>query len=373
MTIISNTILCVKSRLSHIPGAAFAGICLLAAVFAAVSPLGTSAAPATTTVPTGIWISNTELAQLPMSGTAWTQLKAAADGSLGTPKISDQDSNHDVNTLAVALVYARTGNAAYRTKAANAIMSAVGTEAGGRTLALGRNLVSYVVAADLIDLRSYNSSMDSRFRTWLSGVRRASLDGGTLISTHEQRPNNWGTHAGASRIAADIYLRDSADLSRAAAVFKGWLGDRSAYAGFKFGDLSWQANPSAPVGVNPAGAVKSGHSIDGALPDDMRRGCSFQWPPCKTNYAWGAMEGAVAQARLLSRAGFDSWNWQNRAMFRAAQFLYNLDNEVGGWWAEGDDEWQPWAINAAYGSAFPARSPARSGKNMGWTDWTFGR
>jgi hypothetical protein len=252
-------------------------------------------------------------------------------------------------------------------------MSAIGTEAGGRTLALGRNLVSYVIAADLIDLKSYNATNDQRFRAWLSAVRSANLDGKTLINTHEERPNNWGTHAGASRIAADMYLGDTADLNRAATVFKGWLGDRAAYAGFDYGDLSWQANPSAPVGVNPAGAVKSGHSIDGAFPDDMRRGCSFQWPPCHTGYAWGAMEGASVQARLLSRAGFDSWNWSNKAMFRATQFLYNLDREVGGWWAEGDDEWEVWILNKAYGTSFPAAMPARAGKNMGWTDWTFGR
>jgi hypothetical protein len=174
-------------------------------------------------------------------------------------------------------------------------------------------------------------------------------------------------------VAADMYLGDTADLNRAATVFKGWLGDRAAYAGFDYGDLSWQADPSKPVGVNPAGTSKEGHSIDGAFPDDMRRGCSFQWPPCHTGYAWGAMEGASVQARLLSRAGFDSWNWSNKAMYRATQFLYNLDREVGGWWAEGDDEWQPWIINKAYGASFPAAMPAQAGKNMGWTDWTFGR
>jgi hypothetical protein len=350
------------------------GIWLVALALMLAQPQPTLAVRPTAPTPTmGMWISAAKLAQRPMSGAAWTNLKATADGSLGTAQINDQDSNHDVKTLAVALVYARTGNSAYRTRAADAILSAVGTEAGGRTLALGRNLVAYVIAADLIDLRSYDAGMDSRLRAWLGGMRRESLDGMTLISTHEQRPNNWGTHAGASRVAADIYLGDTSDLNRAAAVFKGWLGDRSSYAGFSYGDLSWQAEMSKPVGVNPVGASKGGHSIDGALPDDMRRGCSFQWPPCYTNYAWGAIEGAVVQARLLSRAGFDSWNWQNRAMFRAAQFLFNLDKEVGGWWAEGDDEWQPWVINAAYGSAFPARSPARSGKNMGWTDWTFGR
>ncbi len=52
-----------------------------------------------------------------MSGAAWNQLKTRADGSLGTPKkISDQESNHDINTLAWALVYARTQQASYRRK-----------------------------------------------------------------------------------------------------------------------------------------------------------------------------------------------------------------------------------------------------------------
>jgi hypothetical protein len=132
-----------------------------------------------------MWISRAELARLPMSGPAWEQLKAAADGSLGRANISDQDSHHDVNTLAVALVYACTGNASYRAKAADAMMSAIGTENGGRTLALSRNLVSYVIAADLIDLKTYDAAKDRQFRAWLSGVRHETLDGRTLISTHE--------------------------------------------------------------------------------------------------------------------------------------------------------------------------------------------
>jgi hypothetical protein len=349
-------------------------ICLLALALSIALPHASSAASVATTVSKGIWISPAELATVPMSGAAWQQLKAAADGNLGTPNIADQDSNHDVNTLAVALVYARTGNPAYRTKAANAIMSAIGTEAGGRTLALGRNLVGYIIAADLIDLRSYDAAKDQRFRAWLSAVRRETLDGKTLISTHEQRPNNWGTHAGASRIAADLYLGDTADLQRAATVFKGWLGDRSAYAGFDYGDLSWQADPKKPVGVNPAGAVKNGRAIDGAFPDDMRRGCGFRWPPCKTNYPWGAMEGAVVQAQLLARAGYDAWHWSDNALLRATQFLFNLSHEAGrSWWATGDDEWMPWVVNHAYGTRFPTAMPAHAGKNMGWTDWMFSR
>lgn len=316
----------------------------------------------------GFLISSAELALRPMSGTSWTKLKSVADGSLGTPKISDQNSLHDTNTLAVALVYARTGQVAYRTKAANAIMSAIGTEAGGRTLALGRNLVSYVIAADLIDLKSYDAAKDQQFRAWLSAVRTRVLDSKTLINTHEQRPNNWGTHAGASRIAADLYLGDTADLNRAAIVFQGWLGDRAAYAKFSYGQLDWQADPSKPVGINPAGATKSGHSIDGVLPDDQRRAGGFTWPPQKENYVWEALQGAVVEAHLLSRAGYDAWNWSNKAMLRSVNWEYNVNNFP----ATGDDTWEIWMVNRAYGSSF-AVSSCNTGKNMGYTDWMFGR
>jgi hypothetical protein len=321
----------------------------------------------------GIWTSRQELARLPTAGPAWAQLKAAADGNFGKAEIADQNSNHDVRTLAAALVYARTGDQSYRAKAADAVMAAIETENDDRTLALGRNLVSYVLAADLIDFKRYDAAREQQFRGWLDGVRREDLDGRTLISTHEDRPNNWGAHAGASRIAAAIYLGDQADLDRAAQVFKGWLGDRAAYAEFEYDkDMSWHADPENPVGVNPAGAQRDGHRIDGAIPDDMQRGGKFRWPPKRTNYPWGAMEGAVVQAELLSRAGFDAWNWQDRAMLRATQFLLETDREAGGWWAEGDDEWMPWVINNAYGEKFPAALPARPGKNLGWTDWVYG-
>jgi hypothetical protein len=79
---------------------------------------------------TGIWISAAELAKLPMSGSAWERLKSAADGDLGTPNIADQNSQHDTNTLAAALVYARTGDTRYRSKAAETIVAAISTETG---------------------------------------------------------------------------------------------------------------------------------------------------------------------------------------------------------------------------------------------------
>ncbi len=326
------------------------------------------AAPTARPVP-GLWRSAEELAGLPAGGPAWDAMIAAA-GAGGFERVSDQNSNHDVSTLAAALVAVRTGDASYRDRAVAGIAAAIGTESGGRTLAVGRNLPSYVIAADLLGLAALDPALDARFRGWLSSVRTRSLSGDTLVSTHERRPNNWGTMAGAARIAADVYIGDTADLDRAAKVFQGWLGNRSAYTGFEFQNLSYQADPSRPVGINPVGATKSGVSIDGALPDDMRRGCSFKTVPCHTVYPWEALQGALVQAELLARRGYDAWNWSDQALLRAAAYLRGLDALYGGWWAEEDDTWQPWLLNHAYRTQLPATSPSTPGKVMGWTDWS---
>jgi hypothetical protein len=68
----------------------------------------------------GMWVSPEALRGLPEGGPAWDRLKAVADGKLERPDIADLNSGHDVETLAVALVYARIGNPTYRAKAAQA-------------------------------------------------------------------------------------------------------------------------------------------------------------------------------------------------------------------------------------------------------------
>jgi hypothetical protein len=310
-----------------------------------------------------------EIARLPTSGAAWQNLKQAADANAGTPDLSNQDSTTDVMVLAKALVYARTKVATYRSQVLSALRAVVGTEAGGRTLALGRGLPAYVISADLIGLSTLSPTFDTgTFRPWLRRLLTENLQGETLISTQETRANNWGTHAGAARAAIAIYLGDRAQLARTARVFKGWLGDRTSYAGFRYGDLSWQCYPTRPVGIDPTGCAKGGVVLDGALPDDMRKGGSFQWPPGQTLYAWEAMQGAVLEAELLQRAGYPAWSWQNKALLRATKFLYGRAH----WPAIGDDTWQPWLIDFRYGTSFRS-GKARPGKNFGWTDWLYGR
>ena len=322
-----------------------------------------------------VLISRDAIKALPMSGTAWTNLKKFADASAGTPDIADQNSNNDTHTLAQALVFARTGVESYRTKAIANIKAAVGTEAGGRTLALGRNLPSYVIAADLVNLDAFQPAYNTNtFRPWLRGLlSKVMSDGRTLRQTHEQRPNNWGTMAGAARAAVAVYLGDTAELARTATVFRGYLGDRTAYAGFKYGsDKSWQADPTKLRGINPAGATKVYNgttiSIDGVLPDDMRRGGSFEWAPATTGYPWEALQGVVLQAEILDHAGYPAWSWSDKAIARAARFLYWKAQ----WPAIGDDRWQPWLIDARTGLDLPRSTNAQPGKNFGFADWLYG-
>ena len=317
----------------------------------------------------GIWTSASELASHPMSGPAWERLKDAADRPAGLPRIRDKNNKVDTYVMAKALVYARTGKPRYRDEVIEACMAAVGTESGGDCLALGRNLVGYVIAADLVRLPPED---DQTFRRWLRRARAEQLKGRTLRSTHESRPNNWGTHAGGSLAAAAAYLGDATELQRVAVVFMGWLGDRSSHAGFRYRELWWQSDDAHPVGINPKGAVKSFAglpcSIDGVLPDDQRRSGPFRWPPPKENYVYEAMQGALVQAVILHRAGYDVWNWQDQALLRAFKWLH----EQAEYPAEGDDTWQPHVINHFYGASFPAPVPSRPGKNVGWTDWTHG-
>jgi hypothetical protein len=371
-------------------------LALLTAIGCSPSP-SRSVPPERTSVPEeGMWISRAEVKRLPIGGRAWDRVKAAADGNLGRPNISDQDSKHDVNTLAAALVYARTGDRHYREKAAHAIWSVIGTETRGTTLALGRNLLSYVISAELIDFEAYDPGRERRFRQWLKEVRNEPLGSKavpdlTLIGTYDRTASNWGGMAGASRVAVAIYLGDAQDIARAAQVMKGWLGDRTAYPGIpgpefgpedvgrghRFGgyndDLSWQADPSEPVGVNPKGAEKDGRSIDGALPEEMRRGGPFRWPPEYTQYPREALSGFIALAELLHRQGYEVYDWSDRALLRATRFLWNLEQKF-----PHEEWWEPqipiyWIINARYGTSFPVTVSTATGRNVGWTNWTHAR
>lgn len=318
----------------------------------------------------GIWSSAAEIAALTTRGPAWDNLMRHGGAKCGMPHLADQNDDADVCVLAKALIYVRTGAPSLLAEVI-AALDAVTREPRyhGRALALGRNLPGYVIAADLIKLSDVAPPLHDQFRGKVAVLLTTRTVGGpsSVVECADRRANNWGTHCGAARTAAAAYLDDPVQLAHAARVFKGWLGDRQSYAGFVYGDRSWQCHPDRPVGINPAGCLRDGRSIDGVLPDDQRRAGAFRWPPPRENYVYDALQGALVTATILRRAGYDAFEWENRALLRAFTWLHVEARYP----ADGDDGWQPYVINHFYLSRFPTPTPARPGKNMGWTDWLF--
>ena len=194
---------------------------LTAMVLALVSLLPASAAtPAPARAASDyILMSRAGLMARPVTGTRWANLKAVADASLGTPDLCDQNSRHHLRTLAAALVYARTGIASYGAKARGGVIAAIKTLRVGcynATLALGRQLTAYVLAADFADM---TGTPDTTFRAFLSTIVRRVIGGhsvwDSLYHTQIRSATNWGAYAGAARIATSLYLGDTADVAAA--------------------------------------------------------------------------------------------------------------------------------------------------------------
>ena len=382
-----------------------------------------------------IWEDPTVLRALPMSGIAWSNLDTYAqnllvlDGpNIGTFDVSlfDKESDADVLALSKALVATRLNGGwttwTYRWHVQLAIQEIMEEwpnpshiDCTNEPLAVARNLTSYVIAADYVGL---DEPVATQFRQWLGTMLDDPLseqsdcirNDRSLRQIMQQRPNNWGTMAMAALAAVAAYRNDVTLLAEVRHVFDGWLGDRAEYAGFLYGDLCWQPNPAAPVGIAPVQAlIVSGtctFPMDGALPEELRRSelcdpgvssCSSDcnagipgtqclviacpWNTCSLAggrmqgnvYLHGAIAGAAVCAEILRRRGYpDVWQWENQALRRAAQWLldrHNADPTMG-WWFGGNDSFLPWLLNRAYGTAFPTSQDINVGRNMDFTDWT---
>jgi hypothetical protein len=372
-----------------------------------------------------IWISPAEIRDLPMSGPSWDArpelnrgVHYYAQQSTGSPNLADQDDNVDVFVLAKALVYLRLKQEElpledpelYRAEVQEACLAARGTEnnPGGNTLSLGRNLLGYVLAANLIDWDdSIVGQREADFRAWVSRARTEAFREGvitrTLVQAHEDRPNNWGLMCGASRLAADLYLCDVNGECQCWNVFRRWLGDESS--SFQFDpadwggpvppDLSWQNDAAAPVGINPVSASKIDclgirRSLDGAMPDEMRRSGPFKdsrlnpvpkaqrawiWPPypetAARDYNWEAMQAVLVQAVMFARRGRDPWSLGDAAIQRALRWLYEeLRFPVTDPQAGDEAYWLVSIANRIYPLALPEPATTKPGRQVGFADWT---
>ena len=314
----------------------------------------------------GIIADPRRLTALPTSGTPWTNLLKAANDASGGVDLVNQDNTHAARTVAAALVYARTGDVAQRDKVITTLRRLPSASlSGARVLSVGRQLGGYAIAANLVDYR------DAAFRSWIGGMRTKDIGNHgrwvTINATSEDSANNWGTWAMSSRIAISSYLGDTADLHRAATVFRGWTGERSFYAGFRKSsefDASWACG-EAWVPINPASCGAKA----GAIVEDISRSAG-SYPTIDSTglmYSWEVMGGAALSSRLLERAGYaDVWQWGDRALLRAAAFL---DQHGGYAPSYRVNQYIPHEINTAYGVSLGPVGTAGYGRQFGFTDW----
>ena len=337
----------------------------------------------------GILISQSELLELPTSGNAWNNMKSVAYGSWGTPDLKNQDNKYGISVVAGALVYTRTGDTSLRAKTRDGILAAKRTldetneyTAGFTALSITRQIGTYPIAADLIDLKNFDAAADNEFRSWLMNIRTQNVGNHgkwkNLSQICENSANNWGTFACPSRIAASIYLGDTTDIQRAANVFRAFLGERQYYpADHKYSRTtyfervanytSWSCNEATWTAINP-NCAKNGVNLDGVLVEDISRGGDCCTPVgYGIMYSWEALQGIYVSAELLYRRGFDTYNWSNRALKRSLDFM----QRSGSWGAISNvASYVPWMANKRYGTSYPT-TPTGSGRIMSWGDWVY--
>jgi hypothetical protein len=327
------------------------------------APTATPTATATTTPPpspsTDGFI-GPDVAGLPTSGSGWTALKAAADANPGTPSITcNQDQRtHPGAALASALVYARTGDAAYRARAIALIEAAYPTarSCSNAILSLGRQLGAYVLAADYVGYRA------PAFVSWLDDIRTRNLGGHgrwfILRATADDSSNNWGTFAQASLVVADAYLGDAAALEKDWLRFRGFTGDRSSHVFVRPSsqEPSWQCGTQTTAWIPVANCP--GDPRHGAISEDAER--SGAYPKISLTYVQEGMQGLGLVAEVLSRQGYDAWP--------RLESVAGFATRWGVWNASAVGRHVPWLYNARLDAGAPTQT-AGYGRTFGFTDW----
>lgn len=312
-------------------------------------------------------IDQADLDALPTSGKPWRALKQTADGDLGDPDLEDQDNTNAGQTLAAALVYARTREEGYRDDVVEQLEQLPDLDLDdARVLSVARQLAGYAIAADLVGYR------EPELVEFLDEMRTRDLGNHgrwtSLTQTSEETANNWGTWALTSRLALSRYVGDERDVERAAEVFRGFLGDRAAYAGFSPTDgfdPDWVCgDPEEWVPINPAGCGDR----SGAAVEDVSRSRD-PYPEVDGNglqYSWEVLSAITMTAVLLEQAGYeDVYDWSDQAILRAAEFVERHDGFPSEY---GITQYVAWSLNKAYDEDLPTE-PAGYGRQFGYTDW----
>lgn len=333
----------------------------------------------------GIWASKEEIMARPTTGAAWSRLLADANSNWGEANLSDNNSSHDVKTLAGAFVAIRLNDAAMREKVINGLKSAMKSKLA-RALELGRGLLSYVVAADIIGYH------DKAFEDWVADMLTKPVQGHSggsgLIGTTQNSATNWGGMTTASLIAGALYLPYNQNMTWqnkkitptelveiALKHQKEMYGLPVINPQFQY-ESDWHAG-TPKAGVNVKGATKNGINLSGVLPEDWRRGGNFKWEPTKSGYMWEGIQGFLVTAVILHRAGLLAFDAGDKAVERVFNMLYRrgeaaLNSGSFSYEAEGDDQWTVWVVNRYANTDFPTKEDTSPGKGMGYAQWLLG-
>jgi hypothetical protein len=363
----------------------------MTAVMTLAMPIGDVAkgAPRTLGGPGGMFIDHAELMSKPTSGAGWSLLKSKADmASYGVVDLGDKDSLTQSHVLAGALVYARTGETAYRDKVIATVRQACGTQADGpdHLLGLARTLFGYVVAADMVQMPySTTCTNGQTWQSFLQQVRTEVIPGhrrwATLEYTSANTSGNWGAYALSSHLAVSYALNDTAAIHRDVNIFKRFLGDTTSpaapfepTAGYRYGDngATWDMTATLQRGINP---YSPNDPRDGALIEDALRGasggddsvrcCAVQ--PAAVAYQEETLDGILSTAQLLRANGVDLRGFQDNAMLRAFDFY--ITN--GGPSTYGLSRYLPYAVNYLYGTSYRTQAEDRPYRHMGYGSWLF--
>ncbi len=372
---------------------------------------------------TGIsaWISADEVRRLPITGqsgcangslcaNAWNGIVNIANGRWGDPDLSRYAGlSHSQSVYAGALVAVRCANAncpgvdaeAMRTKVVSALNAIVGTEQdalppgiSGEFLAPYRQFPRYVIAAQLIGFNGWPQNYRNSGKNYVDYMRSTKFmmtstqgRGATFKEQHDAYASNGNTMGGFARIITSAYLNDRADLDQAWLTFRRYVGDTSVGPNIGINDdgQSWfyGSYSSTPhVGINPAGATchGTGYPADGAIPADQGRGglcpSGANTAPGYTQYPWEGLQGIFAQAEVFKRLGYNvngsnPYQIQNRALLRATEYQWYLQDKFGGdWYDKGRSSWVKHLVYKNYGVKRVDYTAVDGGRNIGFTQWT---
>src|SRR3954452_6780074 len=298
-----------------------------------------------------------DIAAAPPAGPAWTKASAAAElARTCVPSLTVLTDDCDVDTLAAAYKAVRLNDATLYQAVQNRI-GQLPTTPTDRALELARNLTSYMIAADVIDLPTRNPTLNATFTSWLDKLATTyPTTGGdcpTLTRCEELRPNNWGAMSAAALAAINAYLGNATRLDHVYDVEKAWAGVRSGTynpASFNFAPNAVSYGPDGSteatlVAINPAGAVTQAHDTDGLQPDDQRRRTTvttatgmtitdapFVWPlPKDTSYPWESLQGRIVAAQILTRSGRDMYQVAGLALRRTTSSRTTASRSAARW------------------------------------------